>query len=204
MGQFSFGTEQFMKSVNTISINYQQVLDMPDIQNDIDTLLEHFKNTTTFDLWNFCFVSFKQIYKILMSHRINQISFNGDGYEDNDEYMIESQAGCMLFYDNDEKHYVNFRNLNLKSDSSHYISQNDYVIFTNESVSLKFDYEGMVESCNDYACIELENIDKPVIIMHRKYIHNLYIHKDLYNEIDFEPTKILQLNFGKDFRFQEG
>ena len=96
--------------------------------------------------------------------------------------------------------FINFKKITLKSNSSYCKTQDEYVIFDFDHAKIDLNFEEVSTIYEDYTFLDLDLIDKPSIIMHKKYIHKITINKDLENNLDFEPTKSINLDIGDDYR----
>ena len=87
-----------------------------------------------------------------------------------------------------------FKNLEIKSLSKHCITQDEYVIIPYDYVfELQLDINSQTDNYEQFTQLDLEEIDKQSIILHKKYIHSLSICKMLGKKLNFWPTKELEL-----------
>ena len=109
-----------------------------------------------------------------------------------------SKAGYIMLYDCKDTHCVNYNNFSLQIGSGDYTIQGDYVIFEEDHSIIDINFPKLAESCQDYDCLNLESIEKPSIIIHKKYIHKLEINNGLNHDIEIEPTHSLSLNIANE------
>ena len=155
-----------------------------------------------------------QIIEILKNWSINHISFklknsgtevdsdneSDSENEDDYEYWVASETGYLMFYDCKYAHHIKFNNIKLYSNSSRCQTQDEYVVFDYDMVKVELGVERFAENYQEYESLDLQSIDKPVIILHRKYIHKLHILSDFECEFDFEPTRSITIDVFDDYK----
>ena len=87
----------------------------------------------------------------------------------------------------------------MESSSENCTIQGEYIIFEYGLADLWLNFDAVEESHEDYECFDLQIIDKPVIVIHRKYIKTLIISGNIKKKLDFLPTKNFRLQFYNDF-----
>ena len=85
--------------------------------------------------------------------------------------------------------------MKLKSYSERCETQGEYVIFDYDHMSVKLDDVEILERCTEYDSLDFKSIGKSAIILHKKYIQELFIKRDLSCNLDFEPTTSIELSF---------
>ena len=81
-------------------------------------------------------LSLSEVVKLLKDYHISQVSFRGGSLKAGGEYSIHSKTGCALLVDGIDTYFINFNSIKLESDSSHYITQGDYLIFEYDCTGL--------------------------------------------------------------------
>ena len=125
-------------------------------------------------------------------------------YEYDDEYSVYSETGCLMLYECENYYFIDFKSIYLYSRSGYDRIQGEYVIFDIDPAKLNLEVECLSKFCKDYDSLDLNSIDKPAIILHRKYIHKLTIGKDLEKNLNFLPTKRLNLDFYFEYKPKSG
>ena len=85
----------------------------------------------------------------------------------------------------------------LSYDSSEYSIRGHFVIFSYDSSKIELEVRKVAQSCQDYDLLDLELIDKPSFILHKKYIQELKINCALDKNLDFTPKERLDLHLGR-------
>ena len=72
---FNLGTQKFFESVKVVSINYKEEISKSDVDQDLDTLYQYFKNLSCINLSEIKHPRFTEIIGIVNNSNINLISF---------------------------------------------------------------------------------------------------------------------------------
>ena len=110
------------------------------------------------------------------------------------EYSIESKDGCLILYDSNIQLSVNYKSLNLRCLLPLIKVLDEYVIFHYSKIAVELDYEEFGGHCEDYDDLNLDALENPVIVLHKKYIQKLITDSDMIHKLGFQPTEYLELN----------
>ena len=117
---FELGTEIFFKSVAIITLRYKSSISNSstsiDVENDIDIAKKYFPNSNTINIENHRNMDIYETSKILKNNKINYLT---SFLNWRDDFEIKSDAGCVLFYDSKDKFFINFENLEIRSQSEY-------------------------------------------------------------------------------------
>ena len=197
---WNLGTKKFFDSIKTLTIDYWFLESEINVDEDINLLQKYFKNLKCINLEHIKTLSLGEISKIITKHKIDNINSKGSK---NDEYdfSIISETGCILFYDCEDKYCLSFTKIEIQADSEYCVYQGEFVILFYDYVGwLKLDFAGVTKNSVDYNLINLSSIEQQAIIMHKKYIHTLSISKNLKKTLDFVPTKKLELTISSEYQ----
>ena len=148
-----------------------------DVDKHVKLTNEYFKNLNTINLKLVKPVSVDELSKILLiNQKIKYLSLEGD-LKDDFEYSVKSDLANILLYTKEDKQIVSIKNFKLYSISKHCRAQGDYVIFDNDYSRLEFDFQRIEMDCRDYDSLDLQSIDQQAFVIHKKYIHTLFIYK---------------------------
>ena len=148
-----------------------------DVDKHVKLTNEYFKNLNTINLKLVKPVSVDELSKILLvNQKIKYLSLEGD-LKDDFEYSVKSDLANILLYTKEDKQIVSIKNFKLYSISRHCRVQGDYVIFDNDYSRLEFDFQRIEMDCQDYDSLDLQSIDQQAFVIHKKYIHTLFIYK---------------------------
>ena len=82
----------------------------------------------------------------------------------------------------------------------------EYVILYYPNTEIELDFDRVVDSNENYKFLKLKSFKKSIIVLHKKYIHELVASSDRLYNFGFEPTKSLTINvcnpYSK-FKFEE-
>ena len=67
------GTDRFYNSVKTVVIDYWDVKDKPNVDQDIDLVKEYFKNLDSVNLRNLKYLSIKEIVQMCIDNKQDKI-----------------------------------------------------------------------------------------------------------------------------------
>ena len=138
-------------------------------------------------------LSLTKVFGILTEHKIHHMSIRG-GEKHGYDHSIEFDEGCIMFHDTTSRYMLKVKNLKLKAYSKYWTTHNAYVIFSFDFINLlEFDFEGVIETCQDYDFEISKVIYEQAIILHKKYVHKLQVSTKLGRMLDFIPTKKLDL-----------
>ena len=199
MKHYTLGTNKFLKSVTKVTINYSDNENKPDVYGDIDMINDHFKNLKIVLLINLKYLAINEIVKILRDNKFNKNLSIKSSFDNSYEFTISSENGYALLYDCKDEFYIKYSYLRFESLSENCTTQGDYVIFEYEFGNMWLDFEGVEESHKNYECLDLQIIDKPVLVLHRKFIKTLNISRNIKKKLDFVPTSNLKLLFSSEY-----
>ena len=162
---------------------------------DFKIVKKHFKNVKYVNL-RYIYLPLTGIIEILNKLPINHIHFTPDDdvqvYDM--KYGVESKDGCLILYDSNIQLSVNYKSLTLRCSLLPYKVLDEYVIFHYSKIAVELDYEEVGGHCEDYDDLNLDALENPVIVLHKKYIHKLHADSDKVHKLGFEPTEYLELN----------
>ena len=122
--------------MKTVVIDYWDVKDKPNVDQDIDLVKEYFKNLDSVNLRNLKYLSIKEIVQICIDNKQDKILSTKRSYKGKSEYTLSSNTGYLLMYDLNDEYLVKFTDLRLRSRSEDYTTQDEYIIFEYDSVDL--------------------------------------------------------------------
>ena len=162
-----------------------------DIFGNLDILHKYFNNLECINLMTNADLSIHEIGKIFNNRKIHLNKLERSS--NNSDCSIASKVGCVVLYDGQDHFYINFKTFRLYFYSDNYTTQGDYVIFYYNHKSMELKDGEVTEYSQKYDSLNFELIDRPSIIVHKKYIYELYIENCLENSLDIEPTQSLNL-----------
>ena len=168
-----------------------------DIFDDLDIIQEYFNNLKCVNLNTSDNLSLIEIGSILGNQKLNYFEFMGPEYKYGNS--IQSKTGRVFLYDCDNHYCVKFKNLKMIFYQQNYTTQDDYVIFNFKHLGVELDVEDVTDSYQDYESLELESINEPSIIIHRRYIEKLELNKCLEHDLNIVPTQSLHLYVTKEY-----
>ena len=107
--------------------------------------------------------------------------------------LSNQNKGSILFYREGLESIINYENLTISKNNFSYIVRGDFVIFIENFHNIEFTYKGLNEDSSEYEPCAYKNIKKPFLILHKKYIHDVYLNSNIYPRLHFKPSKMLYI-----------
>ena len=194
--EFNLGSDDFLESIKEVQIFYEKLCKSAvDIEKDTKILQIYFKYLDRIDieLWNQfqLMLNFKELIEIIKIPQIFSIkTLFPLGLKKN---VIKSTNGCVLFLLPETEYFVNYTQLKISIDESNCRVEGDYLRFEGSFTNLELTSEGLATTSKDYDITDFENIQEPIMLLHKKFIHEFEL-KSKTRASKIFPTRQIKID----------